>query len=238
MRITWRKLRVDASETGMSDSSEDLTGSEMDTGDSDIVIEQKNAKGLTRCVIVDKLDGCIKRCENSDSFRKLWQLCGVWQVDGDGISEADGILERLGVCNYHFNHDQNNLHDPGFKRKKDTSQSMLRRRCLYCGKLFYFFTRGSGCEKHSRKIVERNVQVACNGQFNCNALEPCDSICERAFDKIESPRYICCNCYEREGGHLHIKSGSGRQAQSCTTKGYHQKEPRVVSTMAFSCCKK
>jgi hypothetical protein len=51
--------------------------------------------------------------------RKLWQLCGVWQVDGDGISEADGILERLGVCNYHFNHDQNNLHDLGFKRKKE-----------------------------------------------------------------------------------------------------------------------
>jgi hypothetical protein len=62
----------DASETGMSDSSEDLTGSEMDTGDSDIVIEQKNAKGLTRCVIVDKLDGYIKRCEKA--MATLWSM--------------------------------------------------------------------------------------------------------------------------------------------------------------------
>ena len=141
-------------------------------------------------------------------FRKLWQFCEVWQVDGDGISEADGILERLGIRSYHFNHDQKNIHDPGSKQKKRYNQSILRRRrCLYCGKLFFFFTRGSGCEKHSWKIVGKNIQVTCNGQFNCSALEPCDSICKRALDKIESPRYICCNCYDHEGGHLHIKPG-------------------------------
>jgi hypothetical protein len=62
----------------MSDDNEDLADSE----DRDIIIEQGDAKSLTRCVIIGKLDGSIKRCENSESFRKLWQLCGVWQVDG------------------------------------------------------------------------------------------------------------------------------------------------------------
>ena len=60
--------RGDADESSSaSDCGEDLTGSEMDTGDSDIIIKQEDAKSLTRCVFVDRLDGCIKRCENSKS---------------------------------------------------------------------------------------------------------------------------------------------------------------------------
>ncbi len=55
--------------------------SETNSEDHDIIIEQKESKTLTRCVIVDKIDGCIKRCENLKSFRTLWQLCEVWQID-------------------------------------------------------------------------------------------------------------------------------------------------------------
>jgi len=89
----------------ISECSKDSSGSEINMVDLDIVIKQEDAKSLTCCVIVDRLDRCIKRCVNSESFQKLWQLCRVWQVDGDGISKADGILEQLGICSYHFNHD-------------------------------------------------------------------------------------------------------------------------------------
>jgi hypothetical protein len=118
--------------------------------ESNIIIEQKKSNNLTSCVLIDKIDGKIQRCKNKESFRTLWQLVGVWQIDNEGVSEVNGSLEKLGVCSYHFNHDQNKLHDSNFKKKKSTASSILcRRRCLFCGKLFYFFGRGNGCSKHS-----------------------------------------------------------------------------------------
>ncbi|GET52211.1 uncharacterized protein OCT59_010698 [Rhizophagus irregularis] len=213
----------DTSETDSisTDDNDDLIS---ELCSEDIIIEQKESKILTCCVIVNKIDGCIKRCENSKSFRTLWQLCGVWQIDGESIIEADGILEQLGICSYHFNHDQKNLHNPGFKKTKNTGQSILhRKRCLFCGKLFYFFTRGLGCEKHSWNIIGKNIQVVCNGQVNCSALESYDSVCKR-HNEVKSPRYVCCNCYEREEGHLHIKPGRGRAMLSCIEKGYHRED--------------
>ncbi|PKC06871.1 hypothetical protein RhiirA5_418981 [Rhizophagus irregularis] len=141
------KKVIDIEDTSETDSIfDDDSISETDSEDNDIIIEQKASKNLIRCVIVDKIEGHIKRCENSKN--------------GKSIVEADGVLERLGVYSYHFNNDQKNLHEPGFKQLKDTSQSVLyRRRYLFCKKLYYFFTRGTGCEKHSWKIIERNVQV-------------------------------------------------------------------------------
>jgi len=70
--------------------------------------------------------------------------------------------------------------------------------------------------------VRKNIQVAYNGQFNCSTLELCDSICKHALDKIESPQYICCDCYECEEGHLHIKPEKKRPVLSCTMKRYHK----------------
>ncbi|UZO10962.1 uncharacterized protein OCT59_002539 [Rhizophagus irregularis] len=159
------KKVINIEDTSETDSIfDDDSISETDSEDNDIIIEQKAFKNLTRCVIIDKIEGHIKRCENSKSFRTLWQLCGVYQIDGKSIVEADGVLERLGVCSYHFNNNQKNLHEPGFKQLKDTSRSVFyRRRCSFCEKLYYFFTRGTGCEKHSWKIIKRNVQVVCNG---------------------------------------------------------------------------
>ncbi|PKK56971.1 hypothetical protein RhiirC2_798932, partial [Rhizophagus irregularis] len=190
------KKVIDIEDTSETDSIfDDDSISETDSEDNDIIIEQKASKNLTRCVIVDKIEGHIKRCENSKSFRTLWQLCGVYQIDGKSIVEADGVLEWLDVCSYHFNNNQKNLHELGFKQLKDTSQS---------------------------KIIERNVQVVCNGQFNCSALEPYNSLCERAFDKIKNPQYVCCNCYELEGVHFHTRSGRGRETLSCKKRGDHK----------------
>ncbi|POG69339.1 hypothetical protein GLOIN_2v1777165 [Rhizophagus irregularis DAOM 181602=DAOM 197198] len=66
--------------------------------ESDIIIEQKKSNNLTSCVLIDKIDGRIQRCKNKESFRTLWQLVGVWQIDNEGVSEVNGSLEKLGVC--------------------------------------------------------------------------------------------------------------------------------------------
>ncbi|PKY60572.1 hypothetical protein RhiirA4_484427 [Rhizophagus irregularis] len=107
--------------------------------ESDIIIEQKKSKNLTSCVLIDKVDGKIQKCKNTESFRTLWQLVGVWQIDNEKILEVGDSLEKLEVCSYHFNHDQNKLHDSKIKRTSSTADSILhRRRCLFCEKLFYF----------------------------------------------------------------------------------------------------
>ncbi|CAB4409047.1 unnamed protein product [Rhizophagus irregularis] len=195
--------------------------------ESDIIIEQKKSNNLTSCVLINKIDGKIQRCKNKESFRTLWQLVGVWQIDNEGVSEVNGSLEKLGVCSYHFNHDQNKLHDSNFKKKKSTASSILcRRRCLFCGKLFYFFGRGNGCSKHSRKLLGKSIQVACNGQYTCPALGECNLICKPALEDTKYSRYICSECYELEGGHFHVKPGKGKLLETCIDQKYHDEDPK------------
>ncbi|GBC34864.1 uncharacterized protein OCT59_023271 [Rhizophagus irregularis] len=195
--------------------------------ESDIIIEQKKSNNLTSCVLIDKIDGRIQRCKNKESFRTLWQLVGVWQIDNEGVSEVNGSLEKLGVCSYHFNHDQNKLHDSNFKKKKSTASSILcRRKCLFCGKLFYFFGRGNGCSKHSWKLLGKSIQIACNGQHTCPALGECNLICKTALKDIKYSRYICSECYELEGGHFHVKPGKGKLLETYIDQKYHDEDPK------------
>ena len=50
-------------------------------------------------------------------IKKVFEHYGNLLVDNEGVSEVNGSLEKLGVCSYHFNHDQNKLHDSNFKKK-------------------------------------------------------------------------------------------------------------------------
>jgi len=45
--------------------------------EDDIIMEQNKTNNLTPCVIINKIDGKIQNCKNSESFRTLWQLVGV-----------------------------------------------------------------------------------------------------------------------------------------------------------------
>ncbi|GBB94238.1 hypothetical protein RclHR1_23180003 [Rhizophagus clarus] len=58
----------DTSETDSSIYDNDNSISEIDSEDNDIIIEQKMAKNLTWCVIVDKINGYVRRYKNSKSF--------------------------------------------------------------------------------------------------------------------------------------------------------------------------
>ncbi|PKC04709.1 hypothetical protein RhiirA5_421879 [Rhizophagus irregularis] len=190
--------------------------------ESDIKVEQNKPKNLTPCVLIDKIDGKIQRCKNIESFRTLWQLVGIWQIDSNEVLKANESLENLGVCSYHFNHDQK-LHDSKTKKKISIADSIIhRRRCLFCGKLFHFFSRGNGCIKHlTWNLLGKNIQVVCNGQHKCPALEECNPICKPISKDIKSSRYICSECYELKGGHFHIRPGKGKLSTTCIEQKYH-----------------
>src|SRR5581483_5623097 len=73
-----------------SENEESLDNNDED----DIIIEQNKTNNLTSCVIIDKIDGKIQKCKNIESFRTLWQLVGVWQINEKKILEVDGSLEK------------------------------------------------------------------------------------------------------------------------------------------------
>ncbi|GET55152.1 hypothetical protein GLOIN_2v1761305 [Rhizophagus irregularis DAOM 181602=DAOM 197198] len=212
-------------ENSDSDSEFDDFESEYDENfdndtESDIRVEQNKPKKLTPCVLIDKIDGKIQRLDSSE------------------VLETNGSLENLGVCSYHFNHDQK-LHDLKTKKKKSTADSILhRRRCLFCGKLFHFFSRGNGCSKHSTwGLLGKSIKVACNGQHKCPALEECNPICKSVSEDNKNSRYICSECYELEGGHFHVKPGKGKLSTTCTEQKYHdhdiKKNLEIVARWIF-----
>jgi len=63
--------------------------------------------------------------------------------------------------------------------------------------------------------------VVCNNQFKYNALKLYDSICKCVFNKIERPRYICCNYYKFKGKHFYIKLEKEWEMLLYKKKGYH-----------------
>ena len=91
-------------------------------------------------------------------------------------------------------------------------------------KAFYFFSRGDGCSKHSKKLFGKNIQIVCNEQFTCPALGDCNLICEPAFEDIKSSRYICSECYELEGRHFHVKPGKRFSSVTCLDQKYHDQD--------------
>ena len=64
-------------------------------------------------------------------------------------------------------YDQNKLHVSNLKKTKDYTESIIhRRRCLFCNKNKFFFSRGKNCVQHSYTVMGKNIQVPCIGQKN------------------------------------------------------------------------
>ncbi|PKY54236.1 hypothetical protein RhiirA4_472919 [Rhizophagus irregularis] len=161
---------------------------------------------LTSCVLIDKVDGKIQKCKNTESFRTLWQLVGVWQIDNKKILE-------------------NKLHDSKIKRTSSTVASILRRRrCLFCGKLFYFFSQGDGCSKHFQKLLGKNIQIVYNRQHTCPTLRECDPVCILTFEDVKNSRCICSKYYKLEGDYFYVKPGKGKVSVICVNQKYHDQD--------------
>ena len=171
----------------------------------DEIITTLEQKEVTACVIVDIVNGKFERCgQKKGNIRQLRNLLGTWQVDRDAVKEVNGNLEKLGVCDFHFQFDNKYLHKIQEKKVKNFEMGVIQwRRCIACDKYVTFFSRSIGCTQHSWHLNGHNIQVPCIGQYCCEALKLCDSLCVQAFDNIERPKSVCCSCYEKLGGHIY-----------------------------------
>ncbi len=211
----------------LSDESEDFENQEVPPPPPPplIPLEEANepAYGLnptintnfSPCILVDYLDNKLQMCGQTTNVRNICQLVGTWQIDENAILEFQSKEIPLGVCMNHFNYDQKN-HNAYIKQLRKPEQSEIcRRRCLFCSKNFYFFSRGVGCKDHLWKIWGKHIQIPCVGLYTCNAVHKCQGISKRIFDDISTVRYICYNYYESHGGHLNRRSGSGKRKFNC-----------------------
>src|SRR5207248_500483 len=88
-----------------------------------------------------------------------------------GFEPSQKENERLGICMKHFNFDQRQHGNKVKSTKPITNDDYLKARCLFCNKIIFFFCRGGYCNLHSWSIQDKNIQVPCNGQVTCHALD-------------------------------------------------------------------
>ncbi len=185
------------------------------------ICELKSTTLLSSCVLVDLVDGKLQTCGRTENVKNICQLVGVWQIDTNAAIEFEADRLTLGVCMQHFNYDQKNHSSKAKQMRKIQQSEVRRRRCLFCYKNFYFFGRGVGCKEHSWNVFGKNIQIPCIGLFTCNSLHECQEIAKRNFDEVGITRYICCECYESKGGHLHHQPGPGKRTVTCIEKNWH-----------------
>nr|CAG8610540.1 1366_t:CDS:2 [Entrophospora candida] len=73
-------------------------------------------------------------------------------------------------------------------------------------------------------VIDKNVQVPCNEQITCHALNNFGVICKPEVGIVTKAQYICCECYQNHGGHLHVKMGSGKSLFDCEKFGLHNSD--------------
>ncbi|CAB4459814.1 unnamed protein product [Rhizophagus irregularis] len=136
------------------------------------------------------------------------------------------MLDDLGVCYSHFLYDQNQLHSLNLKQTKDMESIIHRRRCLFCNKNKIFFSCDSNCEKHSYKVIGKNIQVPCIEQMKCGALQTYHSFVIPT-NSSKHARYICMNCYEEKGGHIYQRVGQDiKKDPNCDNLSHHKNDTK------------
>lgn len=216
----------DSENTDWETNSALTIASENTEAGDEIEIPQTSSSNLTPCALVDIKNGTIQRCGETKDLRGLAQLIGTWQIDNAVINEAGKELGDIGVCQSHFMFDQNRLHEKGAKQEQNIELSFLhRRRCLFCGLNINFFSRGKFCHKHSISIGNKNLLIPCIGHKSCHALQINKPIVTTAKLQQKS-RYVCCSCFEKNGGHLYVRPGKGKSAPQCKTQGNHYEDTK------------
>ncbi len=140
-------------ENEVNNNKSEVTVSDISIIDIDAELEITqiiNNNNLSKCVLIDVIDGKLQQCNLDVNLQDLWQLIDIWQLDNHAILQAGKDLDKLGICYIHFMFDQNQLHELGIKGRKDVRQSLIHsHRCRFCGKNYYFFSRGKYCKEHS-----------------------------------------------------------------------------------------
>jgi hypothetical protein len=80
-----------------------------------------------------------------------------------------------------------------------------------------FFSCGASCIEHTRIVYNQTLQVPCRGMVLCSAIN--GSSHTESTQNSRGVRYVCCQCYEKNGGHLHTRPGSGKRTDiGCIAK--------------------
>src|SRR5438094_414095 len=180
--------------------------------EEDLTIPDTLPTKLSPCIIVDNSKGEISRCCSTEKLVPIAQLFGTWEVDASvGKKSKSGFkLHEYGVCTSHFNFDNSKIHSPSSKKQRSTNESKIKKKkCLMCNRYKIFFSRGDDCVVHSWNLVGKNIQVPCLGLKSCPAFIDIPHISSKALNS-DRVRFICMECFETYGGHLHKRQGSGK----------------------------
>src|SRR6266542_3026315 len=210
-----------------SDTESNFSESESDEEQDEIIDQLKDNQELSSCVIIDVFEGKIQRCNSTTNLRRLWQMVGMWEIDEEEIRKKHFLIKNLGVCYTHFMYDQNKLHESNLKQSKGYTESIIhRRRCLFCNKNKFFFSRGANCIQHSHIVMGRNIQVPCIGQKKCGALQEYHPLVI-STKSSKYARYICMTCYEKKGGHIYQRVGRGvKDDKNCDNMSHHENDTK------------
>ncbi|RHZ81962.1 hypothetical protein Glove_115g57 [Diversispora epigaea] len=178
----------------------DTTNTEIN---EEIEIVQIQTSNLSPCAVLDTIDGNIQKCNSTYKLRGVWQLVGIWQLDHD-------VVIQTGKSN--TNVEQSIIHN---------------RRCKFCNKNYYFFSRGKYCKEHSWELTGKQIRTACIAQKECNLFQELNSIMIKA-ESNENVRYVCCHCFEKQGGHLYVQPGKGKAAFDCIKENIHLGETSLA----------
>ncbi|PKC53416.1 hypothetical protein RhiirA1_510816 [Rhizophagus irregularis] len=207
-QFTQQNTSDEEDENITSDTESNFSESESDEEHDEIITQLKDKQELSPCVIIDVFEGKIQRCNSTTNLRRLWQMVGMWQIDEEEIKKKHFSIKNLGVCYTHFMFDQNKLHITNLKQTKDYTESIIhRRRCLFCNKNKFFFSRGKNCIHHSYIVMGKNIQVPCIGQKKCGALQE----------------------YHPLGGHVYQRVGRGvKEDPNCDNMSHHENDIKEI----------
>uniref|UniRef100_U9SXU7 Uncharacterized protein n=1 Tax=Rhizophagus irregularis (strain DAOM 181602 / DAOM 197198 / MUCL 43194) TaxID=747089 RepID=U9SXU7_RHIID len=106
----------------------EIIPNDMDGGPTCKQSNVQSVSSITPCVIIDNIQGTIKRCGETYKLRKIRNLYGTWQIDRDAVQQVNN--NYLGVCDSHFLYDQNQIHNPKDKISKEftTSDAIIQHR--------------------------------------------------------------------------------------------------------------
>ncbi|GES94350.1 hypothetical protein GLOIN_2v1829825 [Rhizophagus clarus] len=208
---------------GLSDIEKDKSDEKHD----EIVTQLKDKQELSPCVIIDVFENKIQRCNSTTNLKQLWQMVGMWQIDEEEIKKKNFLIKNLGVCYTHFMYDQNKLHILSLKQTKNYTESIIHhRRCLFCNKNKFFFSRSKNCVQHSYIVMGKNIQVPCIGQKKCGALQEYHPLVF-STESSKYARYICMACYEEKGGHIYQRVRRGvREDPNCDNMSHHENDTK------------
>ncbi|RIB02933.1 hypothetical protein C2G38_2226467 [Gigaspora rosea] len=188
-----------------------------DNNNINVEHEQTPIQNLTPCVVIDSIDGEIKRCNGNTRLQRLQQMTGTWEIDTDAAN--NNSLHQLEICFFHMTLDQNQLHSSGAKQKVQLKKVISVLIFVFFAKKKSFFSCGGCCKEHSLKINRANVQIPCICIFKCPAFTE-ELIAHKSFSGYRA-RYICTKYFQKQSGHIYKKPGRGKIFIPCTELGKH-----------------